>query len=701
MKKYFVFIAVLIFCVFIKGEDMKEPVAKKIPHKLEIHNDVRIDNYFWLKNRDAKDVIDYLKLENKYTEFKMKDTKKLQKDLYKELLLRIKEDDQTPLFKYKDYEYFKKFLKGKEYPIYLRKNLDTKKEEILVDVNKVGKGKEYCHFTQLQPSPDQNFIAFAVDFKGRRFYSVYIKDLKTGKMLDRKIENITSNFVWDNESKKIYYVKQDSETLRWDSVWVYDIEKNENKKIYFEDDETFSVSVSKSNSEDYIFIDITSTLTTEVRYLKLSENYFEPKIFRKREKGLEYSIEDGRDCFYILHNKDAKNFKISKVKKNSDYSDMNLWEEVMGHRDDVLIEGFEVFKDYLVISERKEGLINFRIIDRKTGNFKYIKFNDEDYSASSYYNMEYNSQFFRYTYESMITPPMIYDYNLYNDEKIILKKKEIPNYVQNLYEAKRVWIKARDGENVPVSLVYKKDSKKDKLYIYGYGSYGYSIDCDFNSTIFPMVDRGFVYAIAHIRGGSELGRRWYEDGRQLKKKNTFYDFIDATKALVDMGYGSLGHIYAEGGSAGGLLMGAISNMANDLYSGIIAEVPFVDVLTTMLDKSIPLTTGEFDEWGNPEIKEYYDYIKTYSPYDNVEKKCYPNMLVTTGYNDSQVQYWEPAKWVAKLRDYNTCKDKLILLKADMSTGHSGKSGRYEYLKDIAFNYAFVMKVENLEVQKNR
>lgn len=692
MKKLMFFVLLLFSYSYLKGEIMEKPVAKKIPQKLEIHGDVRVDNYFWLKNRDSKEVINYLEAENKYTEFIMKDTGDLRKTLYKELLSRIKEDDTTPLFKYRSYEYFKKFLKGKEYPIYLRKKLSDKKEEILVDVNKISKGKKYCHLTGVSPSPDQNLVAWAVDFKGRRFYTIYIKDLKTDKILERKIENVTSNFAWDNESKKIYYVKQDTETLRWDSVWVYDIEKNESKKIYFEDDETFSVSVSKSNTEDYVFIDITSTLTTEVRYIKLNENPFEAKVFRKREKGLEYSIEDRKDFFYILHNKDAKNFKISYIEKDKDYQNISLWKDFLAHREDVLIESFEVFKNYIVVSERKDGLVNFRITDRRSGNFKYIGFNDDIYCAASYYNYEYESGLFRYTYESMVTPPTIYDYNLENDARIVLKKKEVPNYNQNLYETKRVWIRARDGEKVPVSLVYKKDSEKNKIYLYGYGSYGYSIDADFNSTIFPLVDRGFVYAIVHIRGGSELGRRWYEDGRQLKKKNTFYDFIDATKALVEMGYGSSGHIYAEGGSAGGLLMGAISNMANDLYNGIIAEVPFVDVLTTMLDKTIPLTTGEFDEWGNPEIKEFYDYIKTYSPYDNVEKKCYPNMLVTAGYHDSQVQYFEPAKWVAKLREYNTC-DSLILLKTDMSTGHSGKSGRYEYLKDIAFNYAFVMKAE--------
>ena len=701
MKKFFLTFLCMIFNLYTKGEVMKSPIAKKIPHKLEIHGDVRVDNYFWMKNRDSKDVIDYLTAENKYTDYVMKDTKKLQKKLYKELLSRIKEDDTTPLFRYNGYEYFKRFLKGKGYPIYLRKKLTDDKEEILVDVNKIAKGKKYCYLSSLKPSPSGNMIAYAVDFKGRRFYTIYIKDLKTGKLLDKKIENVTSNFVWDDKSSMIYYVKQDTQTLRWDSVWVYDIEKNESKKIYFEDDETFSVYVSKSITEDYIFVNIDSTLTTEVRYIKLRENPFELKIFRKREKELEYHIEDGKDYFYILHNKNAKNFKISYIEKDLDYSDINNWKDLVFHREDVLIENMDVFKNYIVVSERKDGLVNFRIIDRISGDFKYIKFNDEVYSASSYYNEEYDSPSFRYTYESMITPLTIYDYNFLEDKSLIVKKKDVPNYNPDLYETKRLWIDARDGVKIPVSLVYKKGLEKKKIYLYGYGSYGYSIDPNFDSTIFPLVDRGFVYAIVHVRGGSELGRKWYEDGRQLKKKNTFYDFIDATKALVSIGYGSYGHIYACGGSAGGLLMGAIANMASELYNGIIAEVPFVDVLTTMLDKSIPLTTSEFDEWGNPEIKEFYDYIKSYSPYDNVEKKCYPNILVTAGYHDSQVQYWEPAKWVAKLREYNTCREKLILLKTDMSSGHSGKSQRYEYLKDIAFNYAFILKIDKKDNKVNK
>lgn len=683
------YLIISLLSLNLRGEIIMPPLAKKIPYKLEKFNDGRIDNYFWLRKRDDKDVLSYLNSENRYADYFMSDTKEIKKKIYNELKSRIKEDDETFPAKYKNYFYFTKYIKGKDYPLYYRRKIDGNKDEILVNANDVAKGHSYSHLTSLLVSPDENTLAYAVDFNGRRFYTIYFKDLRTGKILSYKIKNVTPNFVWANDSKTVYYVKQDSETLRWQEVWRFNILTGEHKKVYYEDDETFSVSIDKSNSEKYIFINVESTLTTEIRYAS-ADSADDFKIFRAREKGLEYHIDDADDRFYIRNNDNAKNFKLSYIIKNENYSDKSLWKDFLETRDDVLIEDFDVFKNRMVVIERQNGLINFRIINRADNSFDYIKFPDSVYSAYPGENLEYNTDLFRYNYESMINPPSVYDYNFSDKKSLLLKKKEVPNYNQSDYETQRLWIPVRDGINVPVSIVYKKGIRPDKLYIYGYGSYGYSIEPDFNSTIFSLVDRGFAYAIAHIRGGSELGRKWYEDGRQLKKKNTFYDFIDITKGLIDMGYGKKG-VYAEGGSAGGLLMGAISNMAPELYKGIIAEVPFVDVLTTMLDETIPLTTGEYDEWGNPNIKEYYDYIKSYSPYDNVEKKCYPNMLITSGYYDSQVQYWEPAKWTAKLRDNNTC-NSAILLKTDMSSGHSGKSGRYNYLKDIAFNYAFVLKV---------
>lgn len=685
-----------VLLVSLSGEDMKPPMAQKIPYKLEKHGDIRIDDYFWMKERDSKNVLDYLKAENRYTSYEMSDVK-LQKKLFKELKSRIREDDESTPVKYKNYTYFRKFLKGKEYPIYYRKSIASNKAEKLVDVNEIAKGKDFCHLTSVKISPNEKILAYAVDFNGRRFYDVYFKNLENGMLFDAKIEGITSNFVWAGDSSRIYYVKQDSETLRWDSLWVYDLKSKESKKIYFESDPTFSVYVEKSNTEKYIFLAIQSTLTTEFRYVYADRTDNDLKIFRPREKGLEYSVEDGEDRFFILHNDNAKNFKLSYVSKDEDASNKLLWKDITENRDNVLLENFEVFKDYVVLQERENALVNFRVMDRRDYSYDYIKFPDEVYSASIGDNLEYETSYFRYNYESMVNPPAVYDYKLADKKSILIKQKIVPNYKISDYETKRVWVNSRDGVKIPVSIAYKKNSKKDRLYIYGYGSYGYSLDADFNSTIFPLLDRDFVYAIVHVRGGSELGRKWYEDGRQLNKKNTFYDFIDATRELKEK-YASSGYVFAEGGSAGGLLMGAITNMASDLYSGIIAEVPFVDALTTMLDDSIPLTTGEYDEWGNPNIKEYYDYIKSYSPYDNVIKKCYPNILVTSGYNDSQVQYWEPAKWVAKLRENNTC-DSLILLKMDMSSGHSGKTGRYKYLEDIAFNYAFVLKVMGAHQRK--
>lgn len=693
MFKFFLFFVFAFSSNFLKGEDMEEPKAKKIEYIIEKHNDKRIDYYYWLKERDSKEVLDYLKKENEYAEYILKDSQKMRNKIYKELKSKIKESYSTALTKYKDYFYYAKYLKGKEYPVYYRKNVKSGKTEKILDVNLMARRKEFCHVTSLKVSPDQNLLAYAADFIGRRFYTIYLKDLKTGKMMEEKIENATHNFVWGADSKTIYYVKQDSETLRWDSLFSYDILKKNSVEVYREKDETFSIEISKSNTERYLFLNITSTLNNEVRYLDLSQKEAEFKIFKPRETELEYSVEDGEDVFYVLHNKNAKNFKLSYVDKNLDFSKIENWKELIAHKDDVLIENFEVFKNRLVVQERKNGVVMFKVLNRDNGDIKYINFKDEVYSASFGENLEYETDYFRYYYESMVIPPTVYDYSFKTGDSLLVKRKEVPNYDPSLYETKRLWVDSRDGTKIPVSIVYKKD-KKDKVYVYGYGSYGYSLDADFNSSIFPLVDRGFVYAIVHVRGGSELGRKWYEDGRKLKKKNTFYDFIDVSENLKKT-YSTTGILVAEGGSAGGLLMGAIANMS-DLYTAIIAEVPFVDCLTTMLDPTIPLTTSEYDEWGNPNIKEYYDYIKSYSPYDNVYKKCYPNMLVTSGYYDSQVQYWEPAKWVAKLREHNTCRDNLIILKTDMRSGHGGKTGRYEYLKDLAFNYSFVLKVSDIK-----
>lgn len=676
-------------------KSISPPVPQKIPYKLKIHGDTRIDCYYWMKNRDSKQVLDYLREENRYTEYVMKDTLKLQRKIFRELKSRIKEDDSTYPVKYRDYFYFKKYRKGREYPLYLRKSVKGKNTEIVLDVNKIALGHSYCDVKSPVISPLQNIIGYAVDYKGRRFYDIYFKDLKNNRILKHSIKNTSGNFVFSNDLKTVFYVKQNPQTLRCDTLYMFNLETGKESKIYYEKDEEFSIYIWKSKTENYIFLNIESTLTTEIRYLPDDGKSKEFKIFKPREKGIEYYIEDGDDRFFIMHNYKAKNFKLSSVFKTEDISDKKRWKDILPHRENVYLENFDVFKNNIVVLEKENAVSRFRIINRKTMSSRFVKFPDKIYSISFAENPEYDSNFFRYYYESMIVPYSIYDYDFKSKRSILRYRKKIPNYNSEKYKTERLWIKTRDGKELPVDIVYKKKINFKKLYLYGYGAYGYSLEPEFNSTIFPLVDRGFVYAVVHCRGGSELGRKWYDDGRKLKKKNTFYDFIDATETLIKLGYGKKGHVYAEGGSAGGLLIGAVINMTENLYNGVIAEVPFVDLVTTMLDKKIPLTTSEFDEWGNPEIKRYYYYMKSYSPYDSISRKCYPNILVTAGYHDSQVQYWEPAKWVAKLREYNTCKEHLILLKTDMSSGHSGKTGRYSLLKDISFKFAFIMKIDSI------
>lgn len=682
---------IIIFFLNLNGGEVKPPVPFKQEYVIEMHGDRRIDYYYWMRDRDSQKILSHLEAENRYTHQFMKDYKKIQKSVYKELKRMIKEDDETAKVKYGEYLYFRRYFKGKDYPVYYRQNIKTSKIEELVDVNRIAKGKDFCHLTSLKVSPDGKKIAFAVDYVGRRFYTIYFKDLLSGKILDDiKISSVTSNFVWGLDSNTVYYTKQDTQTLRWYEVYSFDLKNKQSSLIYRENDPVYSVYLTKSLSEKFVFINIDSTLTTEVRYIDLSDPGRWLKVFREREKGVEYSVEDGGDCFFIRHNYGAKNFMISTVSKDLDTSDIANWKDFIPYRKDVFIEDFDVFEKFVTVFERKDALVKLRIISRNSNRDIYVKFKDEVYVVNPGENMEYSSDFYRYEYESPVNPPSVYDYDIINESSVLVKQKEYPSYNPSLYHTERIWVISRDGVRIPVTILFKKDGKHDKLYIYGYGSYGYSIDPVFNFSIFPLLERGFVYAIAHVRGGSELGREWYENGRLLNKKNTFYDFIDVTRYLVDKGYGKNG-VVAEGGSAGGLLVGAVANEASELYRVIIAEVPFVDCLTTMLDESIPLTTSEYDEWGDPRIKEYYDYIKSYSPYDNVDKRYYPNMLVTAGYHDSQVQYWEPAKWVAKLRE-NNLSDSVILLKVDMSAGHSGKTARYKVLEDIAFNYAFVMKI---------
>lgn len=686
---FFYFINLLITI----GVCMQPPAAFKKPLVIEIHGDKRIDYYYWMRKRDSKEVLNYLKKENRYTQFVMKDYQKVENQIFNDLKKMIKEDDETDHVKYKNYFYFRRFFKGKDYPVYYRKKISDNKTEELIDLNKLAKGKKFFHFQSFKVSPDEKFVAWAEDHVGRRFYSIFIKECRENSKPIKIIDNVTSNFVWGRDSKTIYFVKQDLTTLRWSEVYKYDIDKASMKLIYREEDPAFYVYLSKSKTEKYVFINSNATLTSEVRYIDLTTNdNDEVFLFKHREKEVDYEIEDGGDVFYIRHNIDAKNFKISFVSKDIDFSNHLNWITLIEHRDDVFIEDFEVFKRFISVYERKNGLLNLRIISKDNKIDNYVDVKDDVYVISPGENLEYESNFYRYYYESPITPHSIYDYDINTSKSILIKEKEYPGYDSHKYEVKRVWAEVRDKTKVPITIVSKKGIISEKLLVYGYGAYGYSLDPEFDFSVFPLIDRGFSYAIIHVRGGGELGRKWYDDGRLLNKKNSFYDFIDSTLYLKSLGYGKT-HVFANGASAGGLLMGAITNMAPELYTGIIAEVPFVDCLTTMLDETIPLTTSEYDEWGNPKDKIFYDYIKSYSPYDNVGKKGYPHMLVTSGYHDSQVQYWEPVKWVAKLRENNT-SNSIILLKTDMDSGHSGKIGRYKKLREIAFKYSFIMKVIN-------
>lgn len=683
------------------SQKITAPKAKIIPKQLEKHGDIRIDNYYWLNNRKNPEVIDYLKKENKFYEESTASTKTFQKVLFKEMKSRIKEDDESVPYLYNGYYYITRFEKGQDYPIYSRKKENLKaNEEILFDCNIMAKGHKYYKLSGLGISNDNKFSVFAEDIVGRRIYTLRVKNLETGEILSDKIENSNGGSVWANDNKTIFYSRQDEVTLRSDKIYkhILGTDSKNDVLVFHEKDETFNVGISKSKSKKYLVIESGSTLTTEYRTLLADNPEGEFKVFQERVRGLEYSISHYNDSFYILTNKDkATNFKLMKTLENATSQDN--WQEVIAHRNDVLLEGIDIFKDYLVVSERSNGLNKIHIKPWSGVGAYYLPFSSETYTAETSMNLDFDTQILRYGYQSMGTPSSLIDFNMKTQEKTVLKEQEVlgGKFDKNNYIEERVWATATDGTKVPMSMVYKKGLKKNgknPLLLYAYGSYGYSMDPYFSSTRLTLLDRGFIYVIAHIRGGEDLGRDWYENGKLLKKKNTFTDFIDCGKFLIEQKYTSEKHLYAEGGSAGGLLMGAIANMAPELFNGIIAQVPFVDVVTTMLDDSIPLTTGEYDEWGNPNEKESYDYMKSYSPYDNVEKKAYPNMYISTGLHDSQVQYWEPAKWVAKLRAMKTNR-KQLFLDTNMKAGHGGASGRFESLKEGAKEFAFLFNLENI------
>ena len=678
------------------------PVAKIIPKTLEKFGNIRIDNYFWLNDSENPEVIDYLNKENAYYKKMTAHTKTFQKELFEEMKSRIKEDDESVPYLYNGYYYITRFETGKNYPIYSRKKESlSAKEEILFDCNTLAKGKSYFQLGGLSISPDNKLAVFSVDIIGRRIYDIQVKDLETGKILADKIEKVSGNAVWANDNKTIFYSSQDEVTLRSDKIFKHKLGTNQadDVLVYFEKDETYNVEVAKSKSRKYLAIESGSTLTTEYRILEADNPDGKFRIFQKRVRGLEYSINHYGDSFYIMTNADkATNFKLMKTLETATAKEN--WKEVVPHREDVLLEDIEIFKDYLVVEERFNGLNRIRIMPWSGEGQYYLPFESETYTAYTGTNVDFNTDILRYSYQSMNTPSSVIDFNMKTKTKEIKKEQQVlgGKFDKNNYTEERIWATAKDGTKIPISMVCRKGLKKDgknPLLLYAYGSYGHSMDATFSSTRLTLLDRGFVFAIAHIRGGEDLGRQWYENGKLLKKKNTFTDFIDCSKFVIDQKYTSPEHLYAEGGSAGGLLMGAIVNLAPELYNGIIAQVPFVDVITTMLDDSIPLTTGEYDEWGNPNVKKYYNYMASYSPYDNVKKQKYPNMYVSTGLHDSQVQYWEPAKWVAKLRNLKT-DDSILFINTNMDAGHGGASGRFEAIKELAKEYSFLLDLEKIE-----
>lgn len=685
--------------------DAKPPVAEKQNHIREIHGEKVNDPYYWMidyfkKGKDSTKVVNYLTAENAYLETMMTDTKQLRDNLYQEMKARIKEKDESvPVFK-NGYYYYSRTETGKQYFKYCRKKGSlSAPEEILLDVDQMAEGKAYYAATGFSISPDNSKLIIGVDDVSRRQYSLFLKDLNTGKITDLGIKNTEGNAVWAADNKTIFYTAKNDVTLLSEKIKRHTLGTDPSKDavVYEEKDNTNYIGVGKSKNEKYIMIYSSATTSSEVRYLPADNPNGGFKVFQPRMKDVLYDITPLEDKFLITTNKDALNFKVMETPVNK--TGVENWKDLIPHRKDVLMLGVDEFKNFLVFSERQNGLSQLVIQDRKTQKKEFLKFDEPAYMIRSMNNPEYNTDNFRFAYTSMITPSSQYEQNLVTGKRTLLKQQEVlGGYDKNLYTTERVFATAKDGTKIPISMVYKKGFEKNgknPLLLYGYGSYGNSMEATFSSTRLSLLDRGFAFAIAHIRGGQEMGRQWYEDGKMMKKINTFTDFIDAGEFLVKEKYTSPEHLYAQGGSAGGLLMGAVVNMKPELWNGVIAQVPFVDVVNTMLDESIPLTTNEYDEWGNPNNKDAYFYMKSYSPYENIQKKNYPNILITTGLHDSQVQYFEPAKWAAKLRDLKTDKNA-VLLKTEMAYGHGGASGRFDYLKDVAWDYAFLLKLEGIK-----
>ena len=683
----------------MKPTTIVPPKVAKKPKELIKHDDVRIDNYYWLNDKENPEVLDYLNAENDFFDKMTSHTKNMQKDLFEEMKSRIKEDDESVPYLKRGYFYITRFEKGNQYPIYSRKK-DTlnAEEEILFNVNELAEGFSYFNLKGLSVSTNNKLVVYGTDNVSRRQYTLKFKNLETGEIYSDKIENTTGSAIWANDNKTVFYTKQHAETLRSEKIYrhILGTDVSTDLEVYHESDDAFGTFVYKTKSEKYIVIGSFSTVSTEYRILDAANPRGEFRVFQPRVRDLEYSIAHYNGDFYILTNKDnATNFKLMRTPENSTLKEN--WTDVISHREDVLLEDISIFKRHLVLEERSNGLSKIRIINWENKEDYYLPFEEETYSAGVFFNPEFDTDVIRYGYNSMTTPSSVIDFNMIDKSKEIKKCQEVlgGKFEKHNYTSERVWVTAQDGEKIAVSLVHRKDTELNEntpLLLYAYGSYGHTIDASFSTTRLSMLDRGFVFAIAHVRGSEYLGRKWYENGKLMQKMNTFTDFIDCSQFLINNKYTSSDHLYGMGGSAGGLLMGVVVNMAPELYNGIIAAVPFVDVITTMLDESIPLTTGEYDEWGNPNSEEYYNYIKSYSPYDNVKNKKLPKLMITTGLNDSLVQYYEPAKWVAKLRE-QTVNTNLILFHIDMSTGHGGASGRFDSLKEVAREYSFLLDLE--------
>ena len=671
------------------------PKPKKIPFNLEAHGDIRIDDYYWMRDdtRSDPELISYLESENDYFQNWRDSNIDYESSIYKELKSMIPDEEETLRVKDGSFYYYSRIKASEQYTTYYRNNSN---EEIMLDVNKEAEGKEFYNVAGLNISPNENLLLYGEDLNGRREYTLRIKNLKNNSLLEDEIVKASPSAIWSNDSEYIIYAKKDEETLIQNQIYLHKLGTNqdEDKLIYKESDNEFNIWLSESRTKKYIYVYIEKTNSSEVWLMDKSDPLKPLELVLKRSEGHLYSVEDGGDYFYALSNhNDAKNFKVMRF-KGTDFNDIDKWQNVLDDRETHYIEDMLTFANHIVIQSRFDGIPIIEILDINSNKLSEIKMNDEVYDLGLAYNNDFNSSFFRYSYSSLKTTPQIYKYDLYDNENKVVWKKQVNNFLDTNYEVKRIKTLARDKTEVPVSIVYKKgvDLETAPLLIYGYGSYGINMDSGFRSSITPLLNRGFIFAIAQIRGGADMGRYWYEDGRMMKKNNTFFDFIDATKFLIENGIGNPEKLFATGGSAGGLLMGAVINYEPELYKGIVSAVPFVDVLTTMSDESIPLTTFEYDEWGNPENKDEYMYMKTYSPYDNIYKANYPSVLVTTSLFDSQVQYFEPAKYVPKLRE-NSTSGNPIFLSINLVGGHGGKSGRLESLKEIARDYSFILNIE--------